>query len=173
MNVIRVQPSSRWLLLALLALALLFVPAQPSGWRTLASARGGSHHAQAQLVPKAFMPLIAAPPGVEIQFGTGLDAQNNLLNPGTTFGYGIARLYYRYTVVAASGRIYRTEWFVDGVREPQLDDSGPILSTPAVFTNSFCSPTLSSCEQPVPRAIYQVKFYIDDVFYREAIAVVQ
>nr|AIA10702.1 unknown Function [uncultured bacterium] len=168
-----ILPSARWLPAALLALALLFAPAQSSGGQTRALARSGSHHAQAQLAPRAFMPLIAALPEIEIQFGTGVDAQNNLLNPGTTFGYGIAQLYYRYTVAGAPGRLYRTEWSVDGVRQPQLDDSGLIPSTSAVFTNFFCSPTLGSCEQPVPRAIYQVRFYIDDVFYHEATAVVR
>jgi hypothetical protein len=173
MIVIRVLLSARWLLAALLALALLFTTAQPGGGQTLAPTLSSSHQAPAQVVPRAFIPLVFGLPEVDIQFGTGVDSQHNLLNPGTVFVYGIADLYYRYTVRGKSGGLYRTEWFVDGLRQPQLDDSGPILSDTAVFTNFFCSPTLGSCEQPVPRAAYRVRFYIDDLFYREATAVVQ
>lgn len=173
MIVIRVLLSPRRLPAILLALALLFTPAQPSSGQRLMPTLSGSRQAQAQLVPRAFIPVVVALPDVVILFGTGVDNQNNLLNPGTVFTYGIARLYYRYTVTDKAGRIYRTEWFVDGVRQPQLDDSGPIPTASAVFTNFFCSPTLGSCDQPVPRAIYRIRFYIDDVFNREATAVVQ
>jgi hypothetical protein len=173
MIVIRVLHSSRWLPAVLLALALLFTPAQSGGGQTLAPTPSVSGHTPAQVMPRAYMPLIVALPQVEIQFGTGLDSQNNLLDPGTIFVYGIAELYYRYTVRGKSDQLYRTEWFVDSVRQPQLDDSGPILSDSAVFTNFFCSPTLGSCGQPVPRGVYRVRFYIDDVFYHEATAVVQ
>jgi hypothetical protein len=103
-----------------------------------------------------------------------VDDQDRLLNPGTVFTYGIARLYYQYVVAGAAGRPYRTEWSVDGARLPLLDDSGTIpQAASAVFTNSFCSPTLGNCDQPVPRAVYQVNLYIDDVLYRQATAVIQ
>jgi hypothetical protein len=173
MIVIRVLLSARWFPAALLALAILSTPVRPGGGQTLAPTLSSSRQAPAQLMPRAFIPVVFGQPEVDIQFGTGVDSQHNLLNPGTVFDYGIVELYYRYTVKGKSDQLYRTEWFVDGVRQPQLDDSGPILSDSAVFTNSFCSPTLGSCEQPVPRAAYQVRFYIDDVFYREATAVVQ
>jgi hypothetical protein len=162
MIVLRILLSVRRALAALLALALL-----------LAATLSGSLQAQVQQSPRAFMPLVVAQSGVDIQFGTGVDSQNNLLNPGTVFAYGIARLYYRYTVAGAANLPYRTEWFVDGVRQPLLDDSGTIFVSPAVLTQFFCSPTLGSCDQPVPRATYKVRFYIDEVFYREATAVVQ
>jgi hypothetical protein len=173
MIVIRILLSGRRLPAILLALALLLTPAQHGGGQTSEPALSGSRQIQTQLAPRAFLPLVDALPVVAIQFGTGVDDQNNLLNPGIVFTYGIARLYYRYTVTDMSGRLYRTEWFVDGARQPQLDDSGPILTASAVFTNFFCSPTLGSCGQPVPRATYRIRFYIDDVFYREAAAVVQ
>jgi hypothetical protein len=160
MTVMRLLLSARRLPVVMLALALLL-------------ALSGSLQAQTQQVPRVFAPLVVSQPLVEIEFGTGVDSQDNLVNPGTVFAYGIERLYYRYTVTGALGRLYRTEWFVDGVRQPQLDDSGTILATPAVLTNFFCSPTLGSCDQPVPRGAYRVRFYIDEVFYREATAVVQ
>ena len=162
---------ARWLPATLLALALLLTPAQPGGGQTLAPTLSGSR--QAQIIPRAFIPVIVGLPVVDIQFGTGVDSQHNLLNPGAVFPYGIAQLYYQFTVRGMPNRLYRTEWFVDGVRQIQLDDSGLIPATTAVFTNFFCSPTLGSCDQPVPRAVYQVRFYIDDVFYHEATAVVQ
>jgi hypothetical protein len=173
MIVIRVLTNGRLFPVALLVLALLFTPAQPGGGQTLAPTPSVSRQIPAQVTPRAFIPLVVGQPEVEIQFGTGVDSQNNLLNRGTTFVYGIANLYYRYIVRDKSGRLYRTEWFADSLRQPQLDDSGLILSDAAVFTNFFCSPTLGSCEQPVPRAAYRVRFYIDDVFYHEATAVVQ
>jgi hypothetical protein len=170
--------SAHWLL------ALLFAPVWIGSARTAASDGGwaagrsapvlaSAVEAPAQSAPPIFIPLIVAPPKVGIQFGTGVDSQNNLVNPGTAFVYGIARLYYRYAVTGAPGLSYRTEWFVDGARQPLLDDSGPIPAESAVFTNYFCSPTLSSCDQPVPRGAYRVKFYIADLLYSEATAVVQ
>jgi hypothetical protein len=187
MIVMRILLSARWPAPVLLALALLLGLARPGDGQIAVpsdDARGPSRRAptlvisiegQAQEVPQVFVPLVVRPPDVGIQFGTGVDTQNNLVNPGTVFAYGIARLYYRYTVTGAPGQPYRTEWFADGVRQRRLDDSGTIPATDvsAVFTNFFCSPTLGSCDQPVPRGVYRVRFYIDDVFYREATAVVQ
>jgi hypothetical protein len=159
MIVMHLLLSARRLLAVVVALALLL-------------ALSGSLKAQAP-EQHVFLPLVVSQPLVKIEFGTGVDSEDRLVNPGTVFAYGIARLYYQYTVTGALGQPYRTEWFVDGVRQPQLDDSGTILDTSAVFTNSFCSPTLSSCDQPVPRGAYRVKFYIDEVFFSEATAVVQ
>ena len=160
MIVMRFLLGARRLPVVVLALALLL-------------ALSGSLKAQAPEQPQVFLPLVVSQPLVQIEFGTGVDSENNLVNSGTVFAYGIARLYYRYTVVGAPGQSYRTEWFVDNLRQPQLDDSGTILDTSAVFTNFFCSPTLGSCDQPVPRGAYRVTFYIDDVFFSEATAVVQ
>jgi hypothetical protein len=184
MPLMRLLLNARCLPAALLALVLL-APVRPgngqmaapsdSAWEQVrrASRLDGSLAPQAQQVRRVFIPLVVTLPEVDIQFGTGVDSQNNLINPGTVFLYGIARLYYRYTVVGAPGKLYRTEWFVDGARQPQLDDSGTIPAASTEFTNFFCSPTLGSCDQPVPRGIYRVRFYIGDLFYREAIAVVQ
>ena len=168
----RVLAGARWPLAALLGLALLLAAGRPGNRRAVAQI-GDTRHAQPQQVSTIFMPLVATLPEVDIQFGTGVDDQNNLLNPGTVFAYGIARLYYRYALTGAAGRQYRTEWLVDGVRQPLLDDSGPIPAASATFTNSFCSPTLGPCDQPVPRAVYQVRLYIDNLLYREAAAVVR
>ena len=160
MIVMRLLLSARQLRAVMLALALLL-------------ALSGSLRAQAPEELQVFLPLVVSQPSVEIEFGTGVDSENNLVNPGTIFAYGIARLYYQYRVTGALGQAYRAEWFVDNVRQPQLDDSGTILDTPAVLTNFFCSPTLGSCDQPVPRGAYRVQFFLNDVLFREATAVVQ
>ncbi|SRR5258706_8700812 len=120
-----------------------------------------------------YLPLIASSPGIRIQFGSVVDAQNNLIDPGTIFAYGITHLYYRYTVEGASGRAYRTEWAINGVRQPQLDDSGTIPSASATFASYVCSLTLGPCGMPLPRGAYQVKFFIDGVFHQEATATIQ
>jgi len=132
-----------------------------------------SSTAQVTGTNQVYLPLLMVLPGVGIQFGSGLDAQKNLINPGNTFAYGIAQLYYRYTVTGALDQPYLAEWSFNGVRQPQLDDSGTILSDSAVFTNSICTLDLSECSVPVPRGTYQVKFFIDDVLYGEASAIVQ
>jgi hypothetical protein len=132
-----------------------------------------SSTAQVTGTNQVYLPLLMVLPGVGIQFGSGLDAQKNLINPGNTFAYGIAELYYRYTVTGALDQPYLAEWSFNGVRQPQLDDSGTILSDSAVFTNSICTLDLSECSVPVPRGTYQVKFFIDDVLYGEASAIVQ
>lgn len=117
-----------------------------------------------------FLPLIVALAGVQIAFGSGVDDADALVNQGTTFAYGITRLYSRYTVVGAQGLTYRTEWTVDGIRQPLLDDSSTIPFTTTVFTNYFCSPTLGSCGEPLPRGTYQVTCFIDDAPYQQATA---
>jgi hypothetical protein len=120
-----------------------------------------------------YLPLIAASPSIQIQFGSGVDAQGNLIDPGTTFVYGITHLYYRYTAVGAAGRSYRTEWTVNGARQSLLDESGTIPSTRAMLTSFFCSPTLGPCGPPVPASVYKVTFFIDNVAYQEATAIIQ
>jgi hypothetical protein len=132
-----------------------------------------SSTAQVTGTNQVYLPLLMVLPGVGIQFGSGLDAQKNLISPGNTFDYGIAELYYRYTVIGALDQPYLAEWSFNGVRQPQLDDSGTILSDSAVFTNSICTLDLSQCSVPVPRGTYHVKFFIDDVLYGEASAIVQ
>ena len=182
---IRILAGARWPLVTLLVLTLLLAVTWPGNGRAVVPRMGASgagalmaklsglRHLQPQQAPWVFIPVVVTLPEVDIQFGTGVDNQNNLLNPGTVFAYGIARLYYRYTVTGAAGRLYRTEWLVDGARQRLLDDSGTIPATSAILTNSFCSPTLGDCGQPVPRAVYQVRFYLDEVFYHEAAAVVR
>jgi hypothetical protein len=120
-----------------------------------------------------YLPLIFRSPGVGIQFGSLVDAQNNLLDPGTTFTYGITHLYYRYTVESAAGRAYRAEWSLDGVRQPQLDDSGTIPSASATFASYICSLTLGPCDGPLPRGAYKVQFFIDGALHQEATATIQ
>src|SRR5262245_4682073 len=102
MTVMRKLLSARGQPAALLALALLLAQAQTSygqpapsdniwgtgPWAPVSSSR---FEVQVQQVPQAFMPLVVASPEVEIQFGTGVDSQQNLVNPGTVFAYGIAR----------------------------------------------------------------------------------
>ena len=185
MLVIRALVGARRPLTTLLGLTLLLAAVRPGSGQTVVPRAGvwksGSlaaklsrfHYLQPQQAPRIFMPVVITLPEVDIQFGTGVDDQHKLLNPGTAFAYGIARLYYRYTVTGAADRQYRTEWLVNGARQPQLDDSGTIPAASAVLTNWFCSPTLGDCDQPVPRAVYQVRFYLDEMFYREATAVVQ
>jgi hypothetical protein len=123
---------------------------------------------------RVYLPLIARPPSVRIQFGSAVDGQNNLIDPGITFAYGITHLYYSYTVEDAPGQVYRTEWSIDGVRQPLLDESGTIPSEAlATFASHICSPTLGPCGVPLPRGAYQVKFFIDNVFRQEATATIQ
>ncbi len=129
--------------------------------------------AQVTATEHVYLPVLIRSPGISIQFGSGLDAQKNLLNPGNAFAYGIAALHYRYTVTDAPDQPYRAEWSFNGARQPQLDDSGTIPPGSAVFTNSICTLDLSPCSVPVPRGTYQVRFFIDDVLYQEASAVVQ
>jgi len=173
-------------LLSIAALALLLAPARPGhgqgapppnsgGWaprRAVQPGPGLLTHMPVTGTQRVLLPLIVTLPSVVIQFGSGVDSQNNLIDPGTTFTYGITHLYYRYTVAGAAGLPYRTEWSVDGAGQPQLDDSGTIPSASSVFTNFLCSPTLGSCGQPVPRGAYQVKFFINGLFYEQVTAVV-
>ena len=91
MIVMRLLSGARRLPAVMLALALLL-------------ALSGSLKAQAPEQSHIFLPLVISQPQVEIKFGTGVDSENNLLNPGTVFAYGIARLYYQYTVSGAPGK---------------------------------------------------------------------
>jgi hypothetical protein len=175
-----------------IAIAILLTPAQPGHGQDTppqdALLRGnGQWVARPSAVPApvvfatapvtgtelVYLPLVARSAGIGIQFGSGLDAQNNLIDAGTVFAFGITHLYYRYTLESAAGHAYRAEWTVAGARQPQLDDSGTIPPTPAVFTRFFCSLTLGPCGPPLPRGIYQVKFFIDNVFQQEIAASIE
>jgi len=192
MPAIRLVTCLRLLAVAALAVVLLLMPAQ-SGYGQGDPPRRGAVRGQGSWVsiPPAsptptifattqvtgtqfvYLPLIAVSPSIRIQFGSGVDSQGNLIDPGTAFAYGITHLYYRYTAEGAAGRSYRTEWIVNGARQTLLDESGTIPSTPAMLTSFFCSPTLGPCGPPVPRGVYQVTFFIDDVAYQQATATVQ
>lgn len=182
----------RRLLPAVVAIALLLAPARPGhgqnplppgsvvrgegAWVSNPSpmpAPAVFATAQVTETEHVYLPLVAGLPDIIIQFGSVVDAQNNLLDPGTSFTYGVTHLYYRYTVNGASGRPYRTEWAIDGVRQSPLDESGTIPSVSATFASYICSPTLAPCGMPVPRGTYQVKFFIDDILRREATATIQ
>jgi hypothetical protein len=175
-----------------IAIALLLAPAQP-GHGQNPPPPGSLVHGQGKWIaipsptptPTVFattqitgtqhiyLPVIIGPPAVLIQFGSAVDTQNNLLDPGTSFAYGITHLYYRYTVKDGLGLAYKTEWAVDGVRQQQLDESGTIPTAPATFASYICSITLGPCGAPLPRGVYQVKFFIGGVFRQEATATIQ
>lgn len=129
--------------------------------------------AQFSETARLYLPTTFTQTGVVILFGSGLDTSRNLIDQGTTFAYGINALYYRYEVFNAQGLPYRAEWWYNNIRQPQLDDSGTILSSQAVFTNHICTLDLSTCSDPVPAGTYSVDFYIDDLLVQQASAVVQ
>lgn len=191
MPAMRLLSHWRWLCLLLLALAPLLVPGRSiygqatpptpqlargvGVWSLLARPAAPSIRATTAVTgtEAVFLPMITAPPGVLIQFGTGVDNAGSLTGAGTSFSYGITHLYYQYTVNGATNLPYRTEWYVDGVRQPQLDDSGTVLLDSATFTNYVCSLDLGSCGAALPKGVYQVDFFLDETRYQQASATIQ
>lgn len=115
------------------------------------------------------LPLVISPfPSVAIRFGTAI-VNNELINPGTVFGYGITALHYQISVPAGQGLAYHEQWTINGIREPQLDASGSIPATPAVLSNAI----LLSTNSVLPRGSYQVRFLINGQLAGEATAIIQ
>src|SRR5215470_16542263 len=112
MPAIRLVTCLRLLAVAALAVVLLLMPAQ-SGYGQGDPPRRGAARGQGSWVsiPPAspsptifattqvtgtqfvYLPLIAVSPSIRIQFGSGVDSQGNLIDPGTAFAYGITHLY--------------------------------------------------------------------------------
>lgn len=145
--------------------------AQQGTWQDQATAISPS-----QVVPISgpyhlFLSHVGLSPSVSIQFGTGV-ANGELLEPSQQFSYGLTSLYYRYQVSGAKDLSYRAEWHYNDQLQPQLTDSGTILSNNSVFTNNFCNFTLEPCNLPLPSGTYSVTFYLDDQLINSAAAII-
>jgi hypothetical protein len=93
---------------------------------------------------------------------------------GTSFTYGIKYLCADVIVDGAQGQTYRFSWSINGRLDSRLDTEGtinaPLVDAPA----GICSPQGSeSCGSAIPRGTYQVSFFLNNIPYQTASAVIR
>lgn len=119
--------------------------------------------------PRAFLPLLNAAPRVTITFATSRDAAENLVNPTTSFSYGLKTLYSDALIEGAKGQQYRSQWIVNGKDIAALDDTGslPFQATVVGFDISFTD------NSNLDRGTYVRRIYVGGVLYAEATATIR
>jgi hypothetical protein len=106
---------------------------------------------------------------------SGSAASNCQGTTGTTFTYGIKYLCVDVVVDGAQGQTYRFRWTIDGrlIDEKELGASGTISSQQEVVLDGICYGLEGACGDAVPRGTYQVSFFLNNVQYQTAEAVIR
>jgi hypothetical protein len=173
------------LLVALLALALApalsgygqgYEPLTRDGPRVLQASvpRAPALAEPASAAPAAnrvvHLPLVIAPPKVTIQFASSVDANGNLINPSTTFAYGITHLYYEVTIFGAKGLSYREEWSINGARQTQLDYGPVTIPYEAI---KYKGGVYYASGRTLDRGTYQINIFVNGGLYQTGVAKIQ
>ena len=128
-----------------------------------------ANSAEPPIQPIVYLALIRTPPQIAIQFAASEDSNGNPVNPSTTFAFGLKSLYYFVTIDGAQGHIYREEWIINDLREPQLDYSTTIPFDAAQHSDAIYYTSGKSLD----RGKYQLNIFLDNVLYKQATAVIQ
>jgi hypothetical protein len=126
--------------------------------------------APTQGTQRLYLPMLAYPAGppATISFGTG-QVGGQLVGEGRDFGFGIAALHYRVAVIGGSGRIFREEWFFDGVARPELTRSGVLPPGDAPYLSAIALSTGA----PLPRGTYRLRLLVGGLVSGEAQAAIR
>lgn len=138
----------------------------PTNAQPVPAFRGAATALRSQI----YLPLAKQAPRVTILFASGRDAHDALINPSTTFPFGIVRLYHDATVAGARGQAYREAWYIDGAYQPQLD-YGPIAVP--FDTTIFAGQGIHyPSGEPLSRGNYRIDIYLNGSLYASATAVI-
>lgn len=118
--------------------------------------------------PQAFLPLLNAAPRVTITFATSRDAAENLVNPTTSFSYGLKTLYSDALIEGAKGQQYRSQWFVNG-EDIGLNNTGSLPFQATVVESDIGFTDNSNLD----RGTYVRRIYVGGVLYAEATATIR
>ena len=119
--------------------------------------------------PQAFLPLLNAAPRVTITFATARDAAENLVNPTTSFSYGLKTLYSDALIEGAKGQQYRSQWTINGEDIAALDDTGSLPFQATVVESDIGF----SDNANLDRGTYVRRIYVGGVLYAEATATIR
>jgi hypothetical protein len=110
--------------------------------------------------------LLTSPSATPAEFGTNVNNDGTLVNPGTTFSYGITELYHAATVRNGSDLPFRVEWtWPDG---DLVNVEGNVPPTGRVITKIFFEP-----RAPLLRGTYQTRLFVNDQLIQQATATIQ
>ncbi|HJZ50217.1 MAG TPA: hypothetical protein VKE41_23765 [Roseiflexaceae bacterium] len=130
-----------------------------------------------KLVPAAltgpFLPIILTSIRVSPIVFSGSATSNCLGTTGTSFTYGIKYLCVDVIVDGAQGQAYRFRWTIDGQLKPNLGNSGTIGSQLVDVPDGICYGPSGGCGDAVPRGTYQVSFFLNDIQYQTATALIR
>jgi hypothetical protein len=137
---------------------------QPPGAPALAPAK-----VEPAVQPILYIALARTAPKVSIQFAASEDSNGDPVNPGTTFAFGLKRLYFYVTIIGALGHAYREEWTINGRRETTLDYSSTIPYDAARYSNAIYYQDGRS----LGRGSYVLNIFLDNTLYSQSTAVIQ
>jgi hypothetical protein len=120
-----------------------------------------------------FLPIIVTSIRVTPIVFTGSASSDCQGTTGTSFTYGIKYLCADVVVDGAQGQVYRFSWTVGGRPDPHLDTVGTINAQLVDAPAGICSPQGNEpCGSAIPRGTYQVSFFLNNVQYQTAKAVI-
>ncbi|HEX5690138.1 MAG TPA: hypothetical protein VFX76_09055 [Roseiflexaceae bacterium] len=130
----------------------------------------------AQVVPRAYLPIVLRPITGAITFGAAIDSNGIPTPPATQFTAGLRKLYYNAAIGNADGLPYRLEWTLNGTRQPGIDESGTAVGN-AENVNGFICYTQqgTSCDNPtgtLPTGTYTLRLYVNDILLAENTATI-
>jgi hypothetical protein len=130
-----------------------------------------------QIAPAAitgpFLPIILTSIHVTPIVFTGSATSDCAGAAGTSFTYGIKYLCVDVIVGGAQGQAYRFSWTIDGKLQSGLGDSGTISSQQEDVPDGICYGPSGSCGDAIPRGTYQVSFFLNNIQYQTATAVIR
>jgi hypothetical protein len=155
-------------------------PAVPSATETLPPS--ATHTQRPPAIGRVYLPWLyggAAKTGLGVQFGVDVDANKNLIQPGSVFQFGIPTLCARIQWLdQPPGTSLRWQWFKNGAiwDVPQLN--GNLPNAPADGVQTPCvdyGTDENGNPNPVPIARYEVAVYLNGASQPDALgqAVVQ
>ena len=120
-----------------------------------------------------FLPVILMSIHVTPLVFTGSPTADCQGTTGVSFNYGIKYLCVDTTVDGAQGQAYRFSWSIDGQIKTNLGSSGTISAQLVDVPDGICYGPSGACGDAIPRGTYQVSFFLNNVPYQTASAVIK
>lgn len=148
-------------------------PRQARPITALAPAAAPRHLAPAAITGP-FLPIILTSTRVTPIVFTGSATSDCVGTAGTSFTYGIKYLCVDVIADGAQGQAYRFSWTIDGKLQAGLGASGTISSPQEDVPDAICyGPSGLSCGDAIPRGTYQISFFLNNIQYQTATALIR
>ncbi len=126
---------------------------------------------------RVYMPLLARPPIITVQFAADANRESGeLLNPATEFDVGLDLLWVSARLEGyATGRLMRLDLtFPDG--ESLTGSSRTITGQDFRYTTAYCLTTAFTCDSgrvTLPSGAYTARVFVDGQQVSEAVAIIR